>query len=160
MKNRKSIAKLVTILCAAIFIFGCTTTVFGANDIVGRATGNGSSSSSRTTRTSSSSSSSATYNGSGSTTKVTNGAETTGYVSSVATSTQTKGAAVTVPTTTRVNSQVQTGVMERILPFVLVISASLLVFWLFFHLQMNQVRYGKSEKYYKELLDFKVMCKI
>ncbi len=159
MKNRKRIAKVVTILCAAIFIFGCTTTVFGANDIVGRATGNGSSSSSRTR--SSSSSATTTYTGTGSTTRVNSGTETTGYMpSAVTTSTYTKGAAVNVPTTTRVNSQVQTGVMERILPFVLVISASILVFWLFFHLQMNQVRYGKSEKYYKELLDFKVMCKI
>ncbi len=160
MKRTRSITRLVTILCAAVFIFGCTTTVFGANDLVGRATGNGSSTST-TSRTTTRNSSSTTYTGSGSTTKVSAGTETTGYMpSAVATSTYTKGAAVAAPTTTRVSSAVQTGVMDKILPFVIVISAAVLVFWLFFHLQMNQVRYGKSEKYYKELLDFKVMCKI
>ncbi len=81
----------------------------------------------------------------------------------VATTTNTKGAAtgtaVAAPTTKRVNAQVQTGVMDKIMPFALVIGAAMLVFWVFFHFQMNQVRYGKSEKYYKELLDFKVMCR-
>ena len=154
--------RLVTILCAAIFIFGCTSTVFGATDLVGRATGNGSSTSTttRTTTSSGTSSSTRTYNGTGSTTTVANGTETTGYMpATVATTTYTKGAAVTVPTTSRVTTQVQTGVMDKILPFAIVIGAAVLVFWVFFHLQMNQVRYGKSEKYYKELLDFKVMCR-
>ena len=157
MKRMRHFTRLVTILCTAIFIFGCTSTVFGATDLVGRATGNGTSTTSRTTT---GTTTPKTYNGSQSTTKVTNGTETTGYMpATVATTTYTKGAAVTVPTTSRVTKQVQTGVMDKILPFVIVISAAVLVFWLFFHLQMNQVRYGKSEKYYKELLDFKVMCR-
>lgn len=160
MKRTRRITRLVTILCAAIFIFGCTSTVFGATDLVGRATGNGSSRTTRTSTTNTTSSSTRTYNGTGSTTTVANGTETTGYMpSAVATTTYTKGAAVTVPTTSRVTTQVQTGVMDKVLPFAVVIGAAILVFWVFFHLQMNQVRYGKSEKYYKELLDFKVMCK-
>ena len=160
MKKTRRIMKLVTILCAAIFIFGCTTTVFGANDLVGRATGNGSSTSTTTRTSTRTSSAGTTYTGSGSTTKVSAGTETTSYMpSAVATSTYTKGAAVSAPTTTRVKSAVQTGVMDKIFPFVIVISAAVLVFWFFFHLQMNQVRYGKSEKYYKELLDFICACK-
>ena len=160
MKRTRHITRLVTILCAAIFIFGCTSTVFGATDLVGRATGNGSSTSTTTRTTTGTTGTTRTYNGTGSTTTVANGTETTGYMpSTVATTTNTKGAAVTVPTTSRVRTQVQTGVMDKILPFVLVISAAVMVFWIFFHFQMNQVRYGKSEKYYKELLDFKVMCK-
>ena len=160
MKRTRRITRLVTILCAAIFIFGCTSTVFGATDLVGRATGNGSSTSTTRSTTTGTTSTTRTYNGTGSTTTVANGTETTGYMpSTVATTTRTKGAAVTVPTTSRVSTQVQTGVMDKILPFVIVISSAVLVFWLFFHLQMNQVRYGKSEKYYKELLDFKVMCR-
>ena len=167
MKRTRKITRLVTILCAAIFIFGCTTTVFAANDLVGRATGNSSSSSTTTNRSSGTSTGrTTTYNGTGSTTAVTKGTETTSYMpANVATTTYTKGAAVTAPAsttaprTTRVSSQVQTGVMEKILPFAIVIGAAMMVFWLFFHLQMNQVRYGKSEKYYKELLDFKVMCR-
>ena len=160
MKRTRRITRLVTILCAAIFIFGCTSTVFGATDLVGRATGNGSSRTTRTSTSNGTTSSTRTYNGTGSTTTVANGTETTGYMpSAVATTTYTKGAAVTVPTTSRVTTQVQTGVMDKVLPFAVVIGAAILVFWVFFHLQMNQVRYGKSEKYYKELLDFKVMCK-
>ena len=157
MKKRTRIAKLVTVLCAAIFIFGCTSTVFGANDLVGSATGNGSSATTRTTstRTTGTGTATRTYTGSGSTSTVSNGA-----VQGAATTTYTKGAAATAdPSTTRVRTAVQTGVADKIMPFALVISAAVLVFWFFFHLQMNQMRYGKSEKYYKELLDFKVMCR-
>ena len=152
MKKTRHISKVVTILFAAVFIFACTSTVFGATDLVGGGTGNPvSNSTSTSTRTSTNSST--TYNGTGSTSTVSNGA-----VSGVTTTTNTKGAVAT-PTTTRVASQPATGVFEKILPFLLVICAAVMVFWVFFHFQMNQVRYGKSEKYYKEMLDFHVMCR-
>ena len=150
MNRRKRIAKLVTILCAAIFIFGCSTSVFAANDLVGRGTGR-QTTTGTTTRTGTT-----TYNGSGSTTGTRTVAQTSGTQSNIATGTYAKGD----PGVRRVNSQVQTGVMDKVVPFLSIICAAIAVFWVFFHFQMNQVRYGKSEKYYKELLDFKVSCRL
>ncbi len=145
MKRRSHFVKLVTVLCAAIFILGCTTTVFAATDLVGRGT-RGSSSNTVTTTTSSSSSR-------------TSASRTTGNTATNAATTYpvTKGNTVK---TSVVSTAVQTGVMEHIYPFMIGIGAAFAIFAVFFHLQMNQVRYGKSEKYYKELLDFICACKL
>ena len=151
--NKKRIVKMVTILCAAIFVLGYTTTAFAANDIIGRGTG-GSSTSGSASR---SSITSQTYSGQGSTAGTASAAGTGVATTSYA---NVKGSVGDPASVSKVGSQVPTGVTEKLMPILAVILAAVGAFWIFFHFQMNQVRYGKSEKYYKELLDFKVSCRI
>lgn len=160
-KTSKRIVRLVTVLLAAIFVFGCTTTVFGATDLVGRGTAGGINTANRPAVTN------------------TNTPQQTGAVTTPTVTQQTTPSTPTgqyavqgneapssknpqltnQATTSQVKTTVQTGVMEKIYPFLIVIGAAFVAFWMFFHLQMNQVRYGKSEKYYKELLDFICACR-
>ena len=146
-KQKKRFARFVSIVCAAMFLFGASTTVFAAVDLVGRGT-------SATVTT--------TVSPSGSTSQ-----SSTGTTSTTTTTTTTSGSpAKTTPVVTNTatvskvgSAQVQTGVIDKVIPFLIGIGCAFASLILFFHLQMNQVRYGKSEKYYKELLDFICACK-
>ena len=153
MKKRKRFIRLVTVLCAAIFVFGSQMTVFAATSIVGgQGTKTGTATASASTSSTSSTSSAAQ--------SAVQKANTSSNTNNGTTAAATGSTASTTQTASRVTTAVQTGVMEHIYPFLLGIAAAFAVFAFFFHLQMNQVRYGKSEKYYKELLDFICACKL
>ena len=150
-KQKKRFARFVSIVCAAMFLFGASTTVFAAVDLVGRGT-------SATVTT--------TVSPSGSTSQSSTGTTSTDSTSTTSTTTTSGSPAKTTPvvtnnaTVSKVGSaQVQTGVIDKVIPFLIGIGCAFGALILFFHLQMNQVRYGKSEKYYKELLDFICACK-
>ncbi|MCF0146549.1 MAG: hypothetical protein HUJ73_08180 [Eubacterium sp.] len=125
--KRTRLIKLLAVVVAVVFLFGCQMTVFaaGTSDLVGGGTKGGVSSTTTKTQT---------YNGTTTTNK-------------------------TTATTSKVTTKVNTGVMDKMIPFIAVMSAAFVAFAAFFHLKMNQIRYGKSEKYHKELLDFKCACK-
>ena len=150
--ERKRFMKVVTIVCAAVFLLGCSTSVFAATDLVGRGTTGGTASTATTVTDS-------TATGTTATAAATTAATTTG-TTPVTRGTYVNGSDPSAATTSRVSSQVNTGVMEKIYPFLIAIAAAFVVFMVFFHLQMNQVRYGKSEKYHKELLDFICACRL
>ncbi|MBR2562942.1 MAG: hypothetical protein IKE31_12475 [Eubacterium sp.] len=145
-EKRKRLFRLVTVLCAAIFVLGSQMTVFAATDLVGRGTAGGVSTATASVAEVTKGSTSAAAQ------------SAVSKASSAAQKTAT-GTAATAATTSKVRATVQTGVMDRLYPFLIGIGAAFAVFAFFFHLQMNQVRYGKSEKYYKELLDFICACK-
>ena len=151
MKKRasKRILKMVTVLCAAMFLFGSATTVSAAVDLVGRGTAATTSS----TSGSSSKSSSATNS---TTSSTTNSSTNSGNIASKSQTPVTPNNAIL----SKVGTTVQTGVVEKIMPFLIGIGMAFAAMMMFAHLQMNQVRYGKSEKYYKELLDFLCACKL
>ena len=158
-KQKKHFARIGAILFAAMFLFGTSTGVFAAVDLVGR----GTSATVATTVTPSGSSSGSTSQSQ--TTTSTNTPSATQTPTTTTTSTSGSPAKTTpvVTNTATVNkvgsTQIQTGVIDKIIPFMIGIGCAFIVLLVFFHLQMNQVRYGKSEKYYKELLDFICACK-
>ena len=63
-------------------------------------------------------------------------------------------------TTTSTGTRVQTGYLEDAMPFMIVMGMGIFLLLAFSHLQLNQTRYGKSEKYAKELKDFRRACSI
>ena len=86
----------------------------------------------------------------------------TGYVlsgNSGASSTWT-GAPAAAATTIRTGTTVQTGYLDDAMPFLIVMGMGVFALLAFSHLQLNQTRYGKSEKYARELKDFRKACSI
>lgn len=82
-----------------------------------------------------------------------------GYVTS-GTGTATGAAYRPSATTASTGTMVQTGYLEDAMPFMIVMGMGIFLLLAFSHLQLNQTRYGKSEKYAKELKDFRRACRV
>ena len=161
--NKKNVARMLLVFVMVLAMFGSTMSVYAAGslDLVGNGTGTSSSvttttpkpTTSTTSGTSSSSSSKTqTSTSTGSVTAGTSNASTATQSNTQTTQTQT-----TASTTTA--QVVQTGNLEKSIPFAAAMAAAILMIMLFVHLQLNQTRIGKSEKYYKEMEDFRFMCR-
>ena len=136
-----------------ILVLGCTSVVYGDTLAGGKVlTGNTKPSTaagtSKTTTSGTGASSGSIYTG-------TQSSAGTGYVSS-GTGYNYSPSATTATTGTRV----QTGYLEDAMPFMIVMGMGIFLLLAFSHLQLNQTRYGKSEKYAKELKDFRRACSI
>ena len=148
--NKKNVAKMLLVFVMVLAMFGSTVTVFAAGslDLVGNGTGT-----STTVTGGSQSTSTSTTSGSQTTTSTTT--TTSGSVTAGTSTTPS----TTTATTTTTAPVVQTGNMEKSIPFAAAMAAAVLMVVLFVHLQLNQTRIGKSEKYYKEMEDFRFMCR-
>ena len=156
--NKKNVAKMLLVFVMVLAMFGSTVTVFAAGslDLVGNGTGTSTTvtGGSQSTSTSTTSGSQTTT----STTTTTSGSVTAGTSTTPSTTTTTTPSTTTATTTTTA-PVVQTGNMEKSIPFAAAMAAAVLMVVLFVHLQLNQTRIGKSEKYYKEMEDFRFMCR-
>jgi len=54
---------------------------------------------------------------------------------------------------------VNTGYTDHALPFILSLTAAMVMLWVFVHLNLNQIRYGKSENHEREMEIFRRNCR-
>ena len=143
---RKHTLRMMVTAVLLVMVLGCTTVVYGVTIAGGNAERNTSTASTTGTRTTTS----------GTTTTGTR--RTSGTLAGGTTTTGTGPGTATSAYTTRTNTAVRTGYLDDAMPFLLVMGIGVFMLLAFSHLQLNQTRYGKSEKYAKELKDFHRAC--
>ena len=145
---RKHTFRMLLTAILLVMTLGCSTAVYGITIAGGKAeTGVSKTTVPATTKT---------------TTGTTTGTKTTGtgYVLGGNTSASDPSTAASYPTTMKTGTRVQTGYLDDAMPFLIVMGFGVFALLLFSHMQLNQTRYGKSEKYAKELKDFRKACSI
>ena len=133
---KKNVMKLLLVLAACFTLVLGATAVFADSslDLVGNGT---------------------TTTASGKTPTSTKATTTTGTTTAGDPSRTT----TTTGTTTRAQSVKTSGsYMEAAVPFLFVLAGGLALMLAFSHLKLNQVRYGKDEKYANEMKDFRKAC--
>ena len=136
-----------------VMVLGCTSVVFGDTLAGGKVLTGGSGTTTATGR-------STTANGS---TGASSGSIYTGTQTTASTGKANSGTGYNYSpsaTTASTGTRVQTGYLEDAMPFMIVMGMGIFLLLAFSHLQLNQTRYGKSEKYAKELKDFRRACSI
>lgn len=146
---RKHTLRMMVTAVLLVMVLGCTTAVYGvtiAGGNVERNTSTGTGSAVGTTT-------------SGGTTTYSTTRRTTGTGTALAGGTTAPAAGTaTSAYTTRTNTAVRTGYLDDVMPFLIVMGIGVFMLLAFSHMQLNQTRYGKSEKYAKELKDFRRAC--
>ena len=156
--RKHTVGMLVTAVLL-VMMLGCTS-VYGVTIAGGKVETNTSKATTTgtTTGTSSTTGTTTVTGGTTSSAYTTGATGTTGTTGTVLAGGDASATTGTSAYTTRTNNPVPTGYVDDAMPFLIVMGIGIFMLLAFSHMQLNQTRYGKSEKYVKELKDFRKAC--